>query len=129
MASRCVYPLKVAANRRYLIDRRGTPFLIVGDSPQALIANLTEKEAAMYLANRHAAGFNAVWVNLLCNTYTGGRPDGTTYDGLRPFTRPGDLAIQTARTSPVSTASSGLQRSTGSSCFSTPSKRAAGWTS
>ena len=92
MAARFVYPLKVAANRRYLVDRRGTPFLIVGDSPQALIANLTEKEAAMYLANRHAAGFNAVWVNLLCNNYTGGRPDGTTYDGLRPFTRPGDLA-------------------------------------
>jgi hypothetical protein len=33
-----------------------------------------------------------VWINLLCNDYTGGRPDGTTYDGIAPFTKPGDLS-------------------------------------
>jgi len=30
-------------------------------------------------------------VNLLCATYTGGRADGSTYDGIVPFT-PNDLA-------------------------------------
>jgi hypothetical protein len=37
-------------------------------------------------------GFNALWVNLLCATYTGGRPDGSTYDGIVPFTTPDDLS-------------------------------------
>jgi len=86
------YPLAVSDNRRYLVDRDGTPFLMTGDSPQGLIANLSEAEAEFFFANREAAGFNAMWVNLLCATYTGGRPDGSTYDGIIPFVVPGDLA-------------------------------------
>ena len=89
---RADFPLKVGPTGRYLVDRVGHPVLIVGDSPQALIANLSEVQAARFFANRQAAGFNSVWINLLCNDYTGGRPDGTTYDGIAPFTRPGDLS-------------------------------------
>ena len=37
-------------------------------------------------------GFNAAWVNLLCNSGTGGRPDGATADGIAPFTVSGDLS-------------------------------------
>ena len=29
------FPLKVSKNRRYLVDRRNRPFLLIGDSPQA----------------------------------------------------------------------------------------------
>jgi Protein of unknown function (DUF4038)/Putative collagen-binding domain of a collagenase len=86
------YPLKVGPTRRYLVDRRGRPFLIVGDSPQALIANLSAQDAAAFIANRKAAGFNSLWVNLLCVKYTGCRDDGTTIDGIKPFTTPGDLS-------------------------------------
>ena len=86
------YPLKVGPTGRYLVDRNGRPFLIVGDSPQALIANVSETQADRFFANRQAAGFNSVWINLLCNDYTGGRPDGTTYDRIAPFTKPGDLS-------------------------------------
>jgi hypothetical protein len=74
------------------VDQDGAPFLLTGDSPQALIVNLSEVEADAFFAEREAAGFNAVWINLLCATYTGGRPDGSTYDGIVPFTTPGDLA-------------------------------------
>jgi Protein of unknown function (DUF4038) len=87
-----VYPLRVGHTRRYLVEQRNRPFLIVGDSPQAMVANVSEKQAAHFLANRRAAGFNSVWVNLLCVKYTEGRPDGSTYDGIRPFRRPGDLS-------------------------------------
>jgi hypothetical protein len=87
-----VYPLKVGGNGRYLVDQNNAPFLITGDSPQALIARLSEAEAAAYFADRQALGFNAAWINLLCNSYTGGNPDGTTFDGIAPFTKPGDLA-------------------------------------
>jgi hypothetical protein len=86
------YPLRVNRTRRHLVDRRGRPFMIVGDSPQALMVNASPRGANRFFANRAAYGFNAAWVNLLCATYTGGREDGTTYDGLRPFRRAGDLA-------------------------------------
>ena len=86
------YPLKVGPTRRYLVDRDGHPFLIVGDSPQSLIVNLSAIQADRFFANRQDAGFNSMWINLLCDEYTGGRPDGTTYDGIAPFTTPGDLS-------------------------------------
>ncbi len=86
------FPLKVSANRRYLVDQHDVPVLITGDSPQALIVNLSEAEADAFFADRQAAGFNLVWINLLCATYTGGRADGSTYDGIVPFTTPGDLS-------------------------------------
>ncbi len=91
-APRPAYPLKSSVNHRYLLDQHDQPFLMMGDSPQALIANLSTAEAEMYFADRRANGFNAVWVNLLCGTYTGGRADGSTYDGIIPFRMPGDLA-------------------------------------
>ena len=87
-----VYPLKVGRTRRYLVDQRGRPFFIVGDSPQALIGNLSLDEAAVFIADRKAAGFNSLLVDLLCAKYTGCRDDGTTSDGIKPFTTPGDLS-------------------------------------
>jgi hypothetical protein len=80
------YPLKHSANGRYLVDQSNAPCLLLGESPQALIANLTTNEAALFFANRSGHGFNTVWVNLLCATYTGGRADGSTVDGILPFT-------------------------------------------
>jgi chitodextrinase len=86
------FPLTVGPTGRYLVDQNGVPFLIHGDSPQALTVNLSEAEADAFFADRETAGFNLVWVNLLCATYTGGRPDGSTYDGIVPFTTPDDLS-------------------------------------
>src|SRR5215469_15094709 len=78
------YPLKVGPTKRYLVDQRGRPFMIVGDSPQALIANLSLSDAKTFIADRAAAGFNSLWINLLCDRYTGGRADGSTYDHIVP---------------------------------------------
>jgi Protein of unknown function (DUF4038)/Putative collagen-binding domain of a collagenase len=86
------YPLRAGPTQRYLVDRKGLPFLIVGDSPQALVVNVSLPDADKFMADRAATGFNSLWVNLLCNTYTGGRSDGTTFDKLAPFSTPGDLA-------------------------------------
>jgi hypothetical protein len=49
----------------------------------------------------------------VCATYTGGRPDGSTYDGSyrsRPRTI---VSTRTRRTSPASTTCCSLPRSTG----------------
>ena len=54
------YPLKASANGRYLVDQNNLPFLIVGDSPQSLIGNLSEADAAIYFADRQLRGFNAL---------------------------------------------------------------------
>ncbi|HEX3945149.1 MAG TPA: DUF4038 domain-containing protein [Rhizomicrobium sp.] len=87
-----VFPLKESANARYLVDQDNTPFLMVGDSPQAMIGNLSEDDAAYFIANRVQYGINALWINLLCDSYTACNADGTTFDGIAPFTTPGDLS-------------------------------------
>jgi hypothetical protein len=93
IAAEVKYPLKVSENGRYLIDARGTPFLMAGESPQAMMVNCSPEEAAMFFDNRRSHGFNTVWINLLCRKGTGGRADGSMYDGLAPFTAPDDLAM------------------------------------
>jgi len=86
------YPLKASSNNRYLVDQRNAPFLMVGDSPQSLIGNLTLPEAALYMQNRGRYGINTLWINLLCNDGTACNADGSTRDGIAPFRTPGDLA-------------------------------------
>ena len=86
------YPLKVSDNGRYLVDAKGHPFLIAGESPQAMMVNVSLVDAATFFSNRRSHGFNTVWINLLCREGTGGRADGSTYDGIRPFTTIADLA-------------------------------------
>jgi len=81
-----VYPVKVRSHDRYLVDQNNTPFLVMGDCPQSLTVNLSVSQANSYFSNRQAHGFNTMWVNLVCTTYTGGRADGSTFDGILPFT-------------------------------------------
>lgn len=82
-----VFPLKVSPNRRYLVDRRNVPFLIVGDTPQGLMGKLSEPDAEIYFADREAHGFNAAgWIDVMCAGHD--YPDNAnaaTPDGLRPF--------------------------------------------
>jgi hypothetical protein len=82
------YPLKVSANRRYLVDQNGKPFLIVGDSPQDLISRLTEEDADHYFANRQAHGFNTMgWIDVTCaGPDSPDNKDSSTVDGILPFT-------------------------------------------
>jgi hypothetical protein len=87
-ASSAAYPLKVSANGRYLVDQNNNPFLITGDNPHALIGMGSTADAESYFADRQAHGFNAVWMNMLVATpaYYDSRDDGSTPDGIRPFT-------------------------------------------
>jgi hypothetical protein len=82
-----VYPLRASANNRYLVDQKNTPFLMVGDSPQHLITNLSRQEAAAFMANRRGYGINTLWINLLCIC-----KEAKTFDGIVPFLVPGDIA-------------------------------------
>src|SRR5215472_778340 len=64
-----LYPVKVSANHRYLVDRNDKPFLIVGDCPQSLTVNLSLAQTEMFFSNRQAHAFNVMWANLLCTVY------------------------------------------------------------
>ena len=91
-AKRTAFPLKASANKRYLVDQNDTPFLMIGDSPQALIANLSLLAAEAYMANRRHYGINTLWINILCKFSNICNRDGTTFDGIAPFLTPGDLS-------------------------------------
>ncbi|MFN8061346.1 MAG: DUF6605 domain-containing protein [Vicinamibacterales bacterium] len=90
------FPLRPSANGRYLVDRNDRPFLIVGDSPHALIGKLDTVHGTAsggidlagvnaYFASRRAAGVNAVWAEMFCSAY--GLCGGFVGpDGVPPFT-------------------------------------------
>jgi hypothetical protein len=59
---------------------------MVGDSPQSGMGNLSPTTMTNYLADREAKGFNTVWENLICASYTDCNSNGTTFDGVKPFT-------------------------------------------
>jgi len=83
-------PLRVSENHRFLVDRHGSPFLLQGDAAWSLIANTTEAEAAAYLRDRHAKGFNAVLVNLIEHKFAKNAP--RNLDGEAPFADPVDFS-------------------------------------
>jgi Protein of unknown function (DUF4038)/Putative collagen-binding domain of a collagenase len=88
-----VYPLKASGNNRYLVDQNNIPFLMVGDSPQQLITNLSPTDAADFMANRRSYGINTLWINLLCIFTMGScNMEAKTFDGIVPFLVRGDIA-------------------------------------
>ena len=87
-----VFPLKPSANRRYLTDQKGVPFLVVGDAPQTIIAKLTLPEVETFLQNRQAYGINALWINLLSNNEPACLTKPASVDGIAPFTVAGNLS-------------------------------------
>jgi len=86
-AEQPLLPLKISANRRYLVDQKERPFLIHGDSPWSLISGATKEEAERYLENRRKKGFNAIIANLIEHKFRG----PTNREGEAPFMTPGDF--------------------------------------
>jgi hypothetical protein len=89
MAATPAFPLRVSSSGLYLEDTTGHPFLITGDSAWSLIADLTNKDAELYLADRQRRGFNAVLVSLIEHKFARNAP--LNADGQSPFLAPGDF--------------------------------------
>jgi len=67
--------------------------LLIGDSPQGMVSDITPAEMTTYFANRAGYGFNCVQVHLLSGATFGG--NSTTFaaeDGTTPFTTTGDIS-------------------------------------
>ena len=84
------FPLVMSPNRRYLLNSRGEPFLIHGDTAWSLIADLSREEADIYLQDRAARGFNTLLVNLIEHQFARKAP--RNYYGAEPLTRRGDFS-------------------------------------
>jgi hypothetical protein len=84
------FPLKVSPNHRYLVDARGEPFLMQGDSPWSLIVGASKEETERYLADRQAKGFNTLVINLVEHKFC--RRPPTNIDGDGPFLVQGDFS-------------------------------------
>lgn len=84
------FPLQVSANKRYLVDATGKPFLIHGDTAWSLIAQLKRDDVLKYLDDRRARGFNTILVNLLEHRFSS-NPPANAY-GQVPFLTPGDFS-------------------------------------
>jgi hypothetical protein len=89
LAGNPVFPLRVSPNGCYLEDRMGHPFLITGDSAWSLIADLSNKDAELYLADRQQRGFNTILVSLIEHKFARNAPLNT--DGQGPFLARGDF--------------------------------------
>lgn len=84
--------LTVSANGRYIVGTDGQPFLIISDSPQGMMVDLSLADMETFIASRASSGFNMIQVHLIAGTTFGGRADKTTFDGIAPFTSAGDIA-------------------------------------
>jgi hypothetical protein len=88
------FPLRVAPDGRFLLTRRGRPYLIKGESAWLALANLSAAEQEAYLADRSARGFNLVEVMLVNHDYTRSPnpvPPANRL-GQQPFLRAGELS-------------------------------------
>lgn len=85
------YITSVSPDGRYFRDQYGEPVLVKGDSPWALLTQLSPAEAETWFTNRQRQGFNAAIMSLIGAPPNGGpNEDGSTFDGLSPF-KNGDI--------------------------------------
>lgn len=85
------FPLRVSADRRYLVDSQNQPFLLTGDTGWSLIAGLTREDADLYLTDRYCRGFNAVLVSLLEHKFVNAAPRNAY--GVAPFKDETDFSL------------------------------------
>jgi len=84
------FPLRVAPAQRCLAGADGRPFLVHGDTPWSLAAQLTREQIERYLDDRRRKGFNAVLVNMLEHHFSDDPPRNAY--GQPPFQTRGDFS-------------------------------------
>lgn len=85
-----IFPLRVEAGKRYLVDAQGRPFLMNGDTAWSLMVQLNPAEVETYLESRRQLGINTVLVSLIEHTFGSNAPRNR--EGNGPFLTPGNYA-------------------------------------
>src|SRR4029079_10487451 len=65
-----VYPLKVSANGRYLVDQNNVPWRVQADADRLMSTNATPDQVDTYLSTRKSQGFNSFY--LMAMVHPGG---------------------------------------------------------
>ncbi len=84
------YPIKLSANKQYLLDHNNQPVMINGDTAWSLITQLTNADAELYLTDRAAKGYNLALVELIEHKFSSNAP--ANIYGDQPFTTAGNFA-------------------------------------
>ncbi len=83
-----VYPLKASPNARYLVDQRGRPVFINGDTPWSLASQVSREDVELYLKQRAGLGVNSLIITIPEGYYCSGcrNADGPKdFYGNKPF--------------------------------------------
>lgn len=80
------YITSIHASGRYFLDQYGSPIMVKGASYWALTGQTIASEAVTLFAHLKAYGHNACIITLVNATNSGCNQDGTTFDGIAPFT-------------------------------------------
>lgn len=79
-----LFPLSISQSQRYLVGNDGSPFLIHGDTPWALITELNAAQRETYLTDRASKGFNTILIEV--NRYFSNQtPNYNTVAGDPPW--------------------------------------------
>jgi chitodextrinase len=84
-----VYPLRLSADGRSLMDQGSRPFFMNGDTAWSLMAQLSQQDVNDYLSDRQQKGYNLVLVNLIEHSFATSAP--ATISGVQPFTQRGNF--------------------------------------
>ena len=89
-----VYPLRVHASGRYLVDQNGTPWRIQADAAWLMSSNATAAEVDTYLSTRRGQGFNSFYLMAMVHPGGYGQAPGAPNDaaGHPPFATPNDFS-------------------------------------
>jgi hypothetical protein len=73
------FVISVSPDHRYFLDQYAQPILIKGDSPWAMMTDVSPGQAERWFSTRERQGFNAAIISLLGNPDNGGpHEDGST---------------------------------------------------
>jgi hypothetical protein len=88
-----VYPLKVSATGRYLVDQMGRPWRVQADAGWFMSANATPADVDTYLTTRKAQGFNSFYLMAMVHEggYAAAPGAPNNKAGVAPFTTPDDF--------------------------------------
>lgn len=86
--------LKPHASGGYFVDQKNVPFLMTGSCAWTLFTQPSLADAKLLIDSRSAAGFNALLVMMLDNSFANTAPSNQS--SVAPFSTPGDFSTPNA---------------------------------
>jgi hypothetical protein len=90
--SKTSFPLRLSENKRYLVDKNETPFLVKEFSAWGLIQALPEKDEAAFLDSISQKGFNTVITSILSNAPSQMAGNPPYWQGISPLNTKWDFS-------------------------------------